>query len=76
MQRDRVDSSVIATIGYSPDDCVLEVEFHSGRVYQYFDIPVEEYEKLMTASSIGRYFNRKIRDEYRRQEVPPESHYG
>jgi len=61
---------VIASVGYAPDEGVLEVEFHSGRVYQYLDVPAKEHEALMAAGSMGRHFNRRIRAGYRRRELP------
>jgi KTSC domain len=77
MDRVRVDSSAIASVGYSPDERVLEVEFQSGRVYQYLDVPAREYEALMTAGSMGRHFNRRIRDGFKRRELPqPEPREG
>ena len=69
MHRSRVASSAITSIGHSPEDDILEVEFHSGRVYQYLGVPTPEYENLITANSIGRWFNKHIRDAYERREV-------
>jgi KTSC domain len=69
MQREPVKSTVVAAIGYSPISEELEVEFHSGRVYRYFHVPEDEYEALMSADSIGSYFNRRIRTEYDAAEV-------
>ena len=44
MQRVPVDSSSIASIGYAPEQQVLELEFRqSGEVYQYFNVPAEEH---------------------------------
>lgn len=43
----------------------LEVEFRSGSVYQYFDVPAVEFEQLLSAASVGQYFCRFIRDCYR-----------
>ena len=37
MERQYVSSSNIASIGYDPDNQVLEIEFLSGAVYQYCD---------------------------------------
>ena len=34
----------------------LEVEFLSGAVYQYFDVPQSIYDGLMAADSHGKYF--------------------
>ena len=45
---------------------MLEIEFRStGFVYQYFDVPEIEFRKLMNAESMGRYFNKNIKDDYR-----------
>lgn len=69
MQRTRVRSSALTSIGYSPEDEILEIEFHSGRVYQYLGVPTPEYENLIAADSLGRWFNKHIRDAYEREEV-------
>lgn len=66
MDRHAVESSVIKSIGCS---VVLEVEFESGRVYQYFDVPIAVYLEFLTAESKGKYFNAHIRNEYPYQEI-------
>jgi hypothetical protein len=54
MQRAPVESSSIASIGYAPQERVLELEFRqSGEVYQYFDVPAEEYTAFLAAGSKG-----------------------
>lgn len=73
MNRTPVSSSAIASIGYSPEDEILEVEFNSGRVYQYLGVSDAEYQNLLAAGSIGRWFNKKIREVYERLELPPGS---
>ncbi len=55
MQRQQVDSSNLKSIGYEKQ--VLEIEFQNGDVYQYFDVPKDEYIALMNAESHGKYFN-------------------
>lgn len=47
MHRQPVESSNVATIGFSNN--VLEIEFKHGGVYQYFDVPVKGYIDLMKA---------------------------
>lgn len=64
MQRSFVSSSNISSIGYDPKTYTLEIEFHSGGVYQYHDIPQSEYDALMSASSHGSYFARNIKNRY------------
>ncbi|MDA2939146.1 KTSC domain-containing protein [Acidobacteria bacterium AH-259-A15] len=65
MNRTPVDSSNIASIGYDPQTLTLELEFTSGRVYQYFDVPSTTHEQLMQAESKGKFFNAQIKGIYR-----------
>jgi hypothetical protein len=54
MQRKRIPSTSIASIGYLPAVRELEIEFRaSGDVYRYFDVPCEEYAVFMAAESKG-----------------------
>jgi hypothetical protein len=62
MQRTPVSSSALASVGYDTRKRQLEVEFTSGRVYVYFDFPVSEYENLLAAESLGRYFGDHVRN--------------
>jgi len=58
MQRVPVDSSSIASIGYAPEQQVLEPEFReSGAIYQYFDVHAEEHAAFLAADSKGTYLN-------------------
>ncbi|PYQ25702.1 MAG: KTSC domain-containing protein [Acidobacteria bacterium] len=67
--RQRVKSSVIATVGYDAGDRRLEVAFHNGRVYAYLDVPASVYEKLVTAESVGKVFNEEVRPHYKAELV-------
>jgi hypothetical protein len=69
MNRIPVSSSNIRSIGYDPQSAVLKVEFTSGDVYQYFDVPEHLYQGLMNASSKGQFLNDYIRHSYRYQKV-------
>ena len=42
----------------------MEIEFDSGAVYQYLEVPSRTYEQLLRAESKGRYFNNEIREIY------------
>lgn len=64
MQRENVSSSNLASVGYDEENQILEIEFNHGGIYQYFDVPVEEHEGLMSASSHGSYFYHNIRNDY------------
>lgn len=56
MVRQPVSSSLVKSVGYDAEDMTLEIEFTSGKVYQYFDVPEESYSELIKASSVGSYF--------------------
>jgi len=60
-----VESSNITSIGYDEDSGTLEVEFHGGAVYQYFDVPFAVYDGLMEADSQGKYLAQHIKGQYR-----------
>ncbi len=55
-------SSDLASIGHDPKDNSLYVEFNSGGVYRYADVPVKVYEGLMKAESHGEFFNQNIKN--------------
>jgi hypothetical protein len=69
MQLVTVESSMIHAVGYDPEERILEIVFNTGRTYQYFDVPPEEYEGLLNAESKGRYFLANIRDVYDYSQV-------
>jgi KTSC domain len=61
MERQSVESSNLASVGYDAENEILEIEFNHGGVYQYFDVPENIYESLMNADSLGQYFDRNIK---------------
>lgn len=63
-----VPSSVLASMRFSADQ-ILELEFRSGALYRYFQVPPAVFEALLAAESKGRYFNRYIRDRFPYQRV-------
>ncbi len=64
MNREWVSSSNIRSIGYDSSSETLEIEFHSGDVYQYFSVPQSIYKALMSASSHGSFLARHIKGQY------------
>ena len=69
MDRIPVRSSNICAIGYDAVASTLEIEFSSGSVYQYLDVPEDEFDGLMAAASKGRYLNQKIKDRYQYHQI-------
>lgn len=64
MRRQPVESSAISSVGYDPRSETLEVEFSSGAVYDYYEVPPRVYRALLKAPSKGQYVSRRIRDRY------------
>jgi KTSC domain-containing protein len=61
VQREPVESSVITSVGYDASSRTLEVEFTSGKVYQFFDVPADLAQALRAAESHGAFFNTHVR---------------
>lgn len=51
MNRTAVASATLATIAYDDARMLLQVEFRSGAVYQYFSVPATVHQALLGASS-------------------------
>lgn len=64
MERESVNSSNLASIGYDSENEILEVEFKHGGVYQYLDVSESVFNELMNAPSQGVYFSANIRNDY------------
>ena len=64
MERQPVISSSISSVGYDPDAQVLEIEFTSGDVYQFYDVPEQVHVELLASGSLGSYFNHYVRNNY------------
>lgn len=58
-----VQSSNLAAIDYDWSG-TLTIAFHSGGVYEYYQVPPSEYHGLMNAGSHGRYFHAHIKNRY------------
>lgn len=46
MRRQAVESTTVRSIGYNARHKVLEIEFRSGTVYQYLDVPEAVHEEF------------------------------
>lgn len=69
MQRHAVKSTSVKTLGYDPVQSTLEVEYHNGAVYRYFNVPELHYLRLIDGRSIGRYINACIKVRYRFEKM-------
>jgi hypothetical protein len=70
MERIRVKSSNLRSIGYDEPTQILEIEFQQGGTYQYFGVSKKIYDNLMKAVlSHGEYYERFIKNRYRRKKI-------
>jgi hypothetical protein len=59
-----VASEAISSISYDTESGTMSVGFTDGTLYVYTDVPESVYVDLITASSIGAYFNKNVRTAY------------
>lgn len=69
MEMTPVSSSNIAAVGYDEDSQTLQIEFHNGTNYQYFDVPERIFTELRDAASVGAYLASNIKGVYRFSRV-------
>ena len=69
MERKALASKAVLSVGYDDATLVLEIEFNSGRVYQYADVPRGVYEWLLRTPSKGGYVARMVNDRYAYRDV-------
>lgn len=66
-----VASSLLACVAYDHARAILQLEFRSGTVYQYFRVPRQTFQELLQADSHGAYFNRHIRRSFQYARLQP-----
>ena len=72
MIRVPLGSSMMASAGYDSVTRVLEIEFATGSVYRYLDVPPDVYRDLLDATSQGRLFHNRIRGVFECHRVTDE----
>ena len=69
MERKRVNSSKLRSVGYDEGTRTLEVEMSSGLVVQYVGVYPEVYRRFMAAPNPTSFFDDKIAEEYAAKRV-------
>lgn len=69
MERQPVKSRILSSVGYDESKKILEIEFHTGLVYQYLAVPPKIFADLMHSGEIGKYFSEKVRTQFRTKQV-------
>jgi hypothetical protein len=73
VKRVPVESTALATVGYSKRLRVLEIEFRNGAIYRYLEVAPDVYDALLQAQSKARFYDENIRRKYRSLHVKPRS---
>lgn len=65
-----VVSEVFHSASYTRSSRTLVLTFKRGGTYQYQDVPPVLYEDFLGAIEKGRFFNQKIRGQFKSQRLP------
>jgi YD repeat-containing protein len=69
MDRKKVNSGSIRSVGYDERSRVLEVEFNDGRVNQYSGVSAEIHRRLTSAPSIASYFRDNVEESFTAKRI-------
>ncbi|MDO5968222.1 KTSC domain-containing protein [Flavivirga aquimarina] len=65
IKRNRIESSILASIGYDSKTKILEVELKKNKqIRQYHNFPKDEWVEFKDTDSKGLYFLKYIKDKY------------
>ena len=60
---------MIRSIGHDAENSILEIEFKSGAVWNYYDVSETAWFEFESAESHGKYFLANIKGQYREGQV-------
>jgi len=69
MERKRVNSSRIRSIGYDPATRTLEIEFSDGRINAYGGVSPEIHRAFLAAPSPNSFFEDRIEEDFTARRV-------
>ena len=71
MDRTRLESRAVLSAGYDEATQTLEIEFSSGKIYQFDAVPRPVFEWLLRTPSKGGYVTRMISPRYAYRDITP-----
>jgi hypothetical protein len=72
VKRRPVTSSNIASMGWEEGpggEGVMEVEYKSGHVYEYHDVPESVYQAALGASSVGKFVASQVQEKFEETRI-------
>ena len=70
MERKKISSSKIRSVGYDDRAQILEVEFNNGSVMQYSRVSNDLRRRLMSAGSVASFLEDNIQDTFSGKRMP------
>ena len=64
MHRTAITANGIAQVGYEDGSEILEIEFTSGNVFQFFNVPPRMFHQLMDTPFKEFYYQNNIHDRF------------
>ncbi|HEY4195722.1 MAG TPA: KTSC domain-containing protein, partial [Mucilaginibacter sp.] len=71
-----MSSAVIADYQYNATSQILKVRYHSGKIYQYLDVPEKVFKEMRSTMVKTIWFNRHNQRKYSFREVTPGLNQG
>jgi hypothetical protein len=69
LERKRVSSSTIRSVGYDERSQSLEIEFASGSIVQYARVSAEVHRRFLAAPALASYFRDNIEEAYTARRI-------
>lgn len=69
MERKKVNSDKIRSVGYESSSQTLEVELSDGSIWQYTRVPSEVHRRFLAAPTMGSYYRDNIEEDYSRKRI-------
>jgi hypothetical protein len=69
LERLPVKSCILRSVGYDDAMKNMEIEFHSGLIFQYSGVPSKVYSDLISSNAVGKYFSEKVRNRFRAKQI-------
>ena len=69
MDRKKVSSGTLRSVGYDERSQTLEIEFSSGAIVQYSRVSSEVHRRLMNAPTMASYFRDNIEESFSSKRV-------
>ena len=76
IKRTPVESSNVASVGYSRHLHALEIQFVRGAVYRFLNVPAGVYRELLASASTGHFIAENLRGKYEFLRIRPRRNDG